>query len=116
MSAKALSHGSLRLSKGRDTKTGVGQANSKKATKHWAVVAKKKIALAHSKAMDNWKEPSYYANSHVSGGKKKRDAITPHLRKAGLYRDKHTGKVMHQVKDRLIEAEDHSSTLSGNDN
>ena len=66
--------------------------------------------------MDDWKEPSDYANIHVSGGKKKRDAITPHLRKAGLYRDKHTGKVMHQVKDRLIEAEDHSSTLSGNDN
>ena len=115
MSAKALSHGSLRLSKGRDTKTGVGQANSKKATKHWAVVAKKKIDRAHSKAMDNWKEPSYYANSHVSGSKKKRDAITPHLKKAGLYRDTRTGKLMHQVKDKIIEPVNNSSTLSGND-
>lgn len=72
--------------------------------------------------MDDWKEPSYYANIHVSGGKKKveeqepeklddkrkrdkkkRDAITPHLKKAGLYRDTPTGKVKHHVKDKLIE-------------
>lgn len=53
--------------------------------------------------MDDWKEPSDYANIHVSGGKKKRDAITPHLKKADLYRDTRTGKAMHQVKDKLIE-------------
>ena len=84
--------------------------------------------------MDDWKEPSDYANIHVSGGKKKveeqelekledkrkrdkkkRDAITPHLKKAGLYRDTRTGKLMHQVKDRLIEPVNNSLTLSGND-
>lgn len=67
-------------------------------------------------------EPSYYNNIHISDGekkvieqepetledkrkrdKKKRDAITPHLKKAGLYRDTRTGKVMEQVKDKLVE-------------
>ena len=60
--------------------------------------------------MDNWREPSYYANIHVSGckrkveeqepeklenkrkrDKKKRDAIKPHLKKTGLYRDTKNG-------------------------
>ena len=65
--------------------------------------------------MDDWKEPNNYANIHVSGGKKKRDAITPHLKKAGLYRDTRTGKLMQQVKDKIIEPVNNSSTLSGND-
>ena len=75
--------------------------------------------------MDDWREPSYYNSIHISGGKKnieehepekledkrkrgkkKKNAIKPHLKKAGLYRDTRTGKVMHQVKDKYIEIED----------
>ena len=67
-------------------------------------------------------EPSYHTNIHISSGKekvieqepetledkrkrdkKKGDAIKPHLKKAGLYQESRTEKVMEQVKSKLVE-------------
>ena len=74
--------------------------------------------------MDGWIEPSNYSSIQISGARKRledqkietlkqrrqrqkktRNSIKHHLEKAGLYRNTRTGKVMHQVKDKLVETD-----------